>query len=228
MKRGFACCCLWVMLVAGGGCRGGAAIPDGWVADPQLGGSSVWQASAMAQRDRAPRLQVMIHYSRTHSTHTTLRVTHPGEPAVFWDPGGNYGKTKASYGRQNDVILDAPPDLPTWWAYRQRWLREPFLTIFEWDLAPQQSRAMRDALLDGALRGNDDPVFYTLRRPGLCNFAVCEFLRRFGPPHISPQLRDNFLPDSLAKQLWKQKPDRVLRYEGPVDALPTVWLPPAE
>lgn len=170
----------------------------------------------------APRLQVFIHYNRLYSTHTAVRLAMPGRPAVFWDPGGAYGRTKPSYGRANDIILDAPPDLPTWWRYRKRWLNEPFLLVFEWDLDVEQARTIRAALLDGAAHGRSAQEFQTRRSPGLCVFAVCDLLRTYGPPRISPKLRRNVLPNTLALQLWDQRPDRVLRYEGEVDTPPTV------
>lgn len=218
-------CLVWLLLFIGG-CRGGMAIPAGWTADPVLSEARAWQAPAQVQRDQAPRLQVMVHYNRTHGSHTTVRVTHSDAPAVFWDPGGEYGRTRPEYGRRHDVIVEAPPDLSTWWVYRKRWIGEPIVYVFEWDVHRHQARVMRDALLDGARRGRDDPLFYTQRYAGLCGFAVCEFLRRFGPPAVSVNLRDNFLPDGLAKQLWQHNPDRVLRYEGAIDATPTVWVPP--
>ncbi|MBB6428719.1 hypothetical protein [Algisphaera agarilytica] len=205
------------------GCRSGAVAPAGWTADETADvAPEAWQSEAQAVRDRTPRLQVFIHYSRTHSTHTALRVTTPGKPPVFWDPGGAYGLTKPSYGRKNDVILDAPPDLPTWWVYRKRWLKEPFLYVFEWDLEAPHARAMRDALLDGAINGRKAEVFQTIRTPGLCVFGMCEFLRTYGPPHISTELHTNLLPNTLAMQLWDENPDRVLRYEGDLDAVPVV------
>lgn len=177
-------------------------------------------------RDREPRVQVFIHYDSLRSTHAAVRVAADDMPAVFWDPGGAYGLTKPAYGRVNDVILDAPPDLPTWWSYRKKWLREPFLLVFEWDLDPPQASAMRRALLDGAAYGRDATLFQTLCTPGFCGYAVSDFLRDYGPPQFRRKLGRYFMPDGLAQRLWAKSPDRVLRYEGPIDALPTVLLPP--
>jgi len=222
---------LLVVLLLTAGCRSGATVPDGWTADTaERLPADAWQPDAQAQRDHAPRLQVFIHYSRTHSTHAAVRVTTPNQPAIFWDPGGAYGRAKPAYGRSHDVILDAPPDLPTWWNYRQRWLHEPFLYVFEWDLDPPQAHAMRDAMLDGAAHGRAATVFQTSTTPGLCVYAVCRFLRTYGPPRISPKLRRSFWPNTLARELWRQTPDRVLRYEGDADATPVVLTridPPA-
>ncbi len=217
--------CLLLALLLSAGCRSGSTVPDGWAVDVDVSPpAAAWRPEAQIERDREPRLQVFIHYSRTHSTHTTIRVTTPGAPAVFWDPGGAYGRAKPSYGRTHDIILSAPPDLPTWWTYRQRWLNEPFLYVFEWDLEPAQAQAMQKALLDGAANGRRSEVFQTLRTPGFCVIAVCDFLRTYGPPHISPRLHRNFLPNTLANQLWRQDPDRVLRYEGGPDATPVVLM----
>lgn len=206
------------------GCRGGAVVPDGWATTP-LDTSQAWRSEAQVQRDESPRLQVMIHYNKSHSTHVALRITTHQHPAVFWDPGGAYGLNKPEYGRGNDIILDAPPDLPTWWTYRQRWIGEPLMLVFEWDLPQPHAAMMRDALLSGAKLGRDDPAFRTLRQPGWCNFAACEFLRTYGPPRIANDLSGGIFPDGLAKQLWQQTPSRVLRYEGPADAPPRVILP---
>ena len=202
------------------GCRSGATAPRGWTATTDA--AEIHDPA----RDREPRVQVFIHYDSLRSTHAAVRVVADDKPAVFWDPGGAYGLTKPSYGRVNDVILDAPPDLPTWWNYRKRWLREPFLLVFEWDLDPPQASAMRRALLDGAAYGRDARLFQTLRTPGFCGFAVCDFLADYGPEGFQRGLGRHFMPDTIAHRLWKKTPDRVLRYEGPVDALPTVWVPP--
>lgn len=200
-------------------CRGGAKIPADWTAYPE----QAWPHEPV--RDVEPRLQVLLHWDRVRSTHVAVRVTTENAPPVVWDPGGAYGLTKPEYGRRNDVILTAPPDLPTWWEYRARWLHEPYMLVFEWDVSPSRAESLRDVLLRGAAVGRDSPEFQTVRRPGFCNFAVCSYLRDYASPPISRDLGSYFLPDDLAKRLWGQKPDRVLRYAGPVDALPTVWLP---
>ncbi|MEM9915699.1 MAG: hypothetical protein AAF911_12125 [Planctomycetota bacterium] len=230
MTRTLGPVCLLLALLLGTGCRSGSVVPDGWGIDPAAAATpaEAWQAEAQAQRDDAPRLQVFIHYAHTHGSHVAVRVTTPDQPAVFWDPGGAYGMTKPAYGRKHDIILDAPPDLPTWWSYRQKWLNEPFLYVFEWDLEAPQARAMRHALLDGATHGRSAEEFQTVRTPGLCVIAVSDFLRTYGPPHISPKLRSNFWPNTLALQLWRQQPTRVLRYEGEADATPVVLAPIAQ
>ena len=212
---------LWVAAVGGmGGCRAGAKIPAGWTARPQ----QAWVHRP--DRDLEPRLQVMLHWDKLRSTHVAVRVTTPDAPPVLWDPGGAYGLTKPEYGRVNDVVLTAPPDLPTWWEYRARWLREPFMLVFEWDLPGDSAERLRDVLLIGAAQGRDDPVFQTVRSPGFCNFAVCDYLRTYASPPIDPGLGSYLMPDGLAQRLWRQQPARVLRYAGPIDALPTLWLPP--
>jgi hypothetical protein len=211
-----------VLVLLNAGCRGGADVPAGWRDHPDQG----WLVSPA--RDREPRLQVMIHYDRIRSTHIAVRVTSPDAPAVFWDPGGAYGLTRPSYGRTNDIILAQPPDLTTWWNYRQRWLREPFMVVFEWDLPDAAAVRMRDALLSGAERGTDDPVFRTRRTPGLCNLAVCNFLRRFASPPLRVAIGRYWLPDTLALRLWTSQPDRVLWFAGEPDAVPTLLLPPDE
>ncbi|MEM8738740.1 MAG: hypothetical protein AAGG38_09735 [Planctomycetota bacterium] len=172
-------------------------------------------------------LQVYIHYRFTHSSHTAVRVgVGDGSAlAVFWDPGGAYGLTRPSYGRHHDVIVDKPPDAQTWWAYRAKWLREPLLLVFEWDLEVAHAKRLREALLDGARHGRSATRFKTVRLPGLCNLGVTEFLQEFGPPVIEGKLARYVMPDGLAQELWKQRPDRVLRFEGAIDARPTVWVP---
>ncbi len=211
---------LLLVLLAQTACRGGSNIPATWSRHP----AQAWPHEPA--RDLEPRLQVFLHWDRFRSTHVAVRVTTPDAPPVFWDPGGAYGLTKPEYGRRHDVILTAPPDLPTWWNYRARWLREPFMLVFEWDVGQTRAEGLRDILLQGAARGRDDPKFQTVRTPGFCNFAVCDYLRRYASPPISDRLGSYFFPDSLAQRLWKQHPDRVLHYAGAVDALPDLWLPP--
>jgi hypothetical protein len=170
---------------------------------------------------------VLLHYDAVRSTHVTLRVTTPGLAPVFWDPGGAYGLTRPSYGRRHDVILAQPPDLPTWWRYRVTWLREPLMLVFEWDLPADQTRRMHRALMHGAEHGREAQAFRTLRSPGMCNFAVAEFLRRYASPPVSRRLASSLMPDTLAGQLWDQRPDRVLKFTGGIDDPPLVLRPPS-
>lgn len=211
---------LGAVLLGASGCHGGAVAPATWTATPP--DPTIHDPA----RDQEPRVQVFIHYDRLRSTHAALRVTSAHDPPVFWDPGGAYGLTKPHYGRSNDIILHAPPTLPKWWEYRARWMREPFLLVFEWDVEPAHADAMRHALLDGAKYGRRAALFRTLRAPGLCGLAVCDFLREHASPPLSPHLGAFFVPDSLAQRLWTQSPSRVLRYEGRYDATPMVLLPP--
>ncbi|MEO1237000.1 MAG: hypothetical protein AAFX76_09455 [Planctomycetota bacterium] len=216
------------------GCRAGSTAPPGWApAPPTTPTDSTHPPTPVSTAPIAtepPSLQVYIHYTHTHSSHTALRVAtgRPFDPPVFWDPGGAYGLTKPHYGRHHDVVLHRPPDPAVWWDYRKTWLREPLLLVFEWDLTDAHAHRLRNALLDGAHHGRDATHFQTLTTPGLCNFGVTDYLRAFGPPLIDPDLPRSFWPDTLARHLWKQRPDRVLRFQGPADAKPTVLLPPPD
>ena len=208
--------CVVLMLV---GCRAGSRPPRGWeeVKAPV--------DIESATRDLEPRLQVVVHYDKVRSTHVMIRVTSMQQLPVVWDPGGAYGLTRPAYGRQSDVVLAQPPDLRTWWQYRARWLREPFMLVFEWDIDAGLADVLQEILRLGAAEGTDATVFRTVRRPGFCNYAACSFLRRFATPPMSPGLRSTFMPDGLAQQLWHEKPDRVLRYSDSPDHPPSSWQP---
>ncbi len=199
------------------GCRGAMEVPRGWTPLPAD------QPTLSAERDEQPRLQVFIHYNDSRSTHAALRVTSPHGPAVMWDPGGGYQLDDTSYGRRNDVVVDRPPALETWWVYRVESMNEPVALVFEWDITPHHAARMQQALLRGA-EGSGGRL-NTRRRPGFCGFAVSDFLRHFGPPRIDINW-SYFWPDSLAKRLWTQHPDRVLRYSGLADAPPAIYVPP--
>ena len=46
---------------------------------------------SITNRPEKARLQVIIASGWITDNHTALRLESPGQPVVFWDPGGGYG-----------------------------------------------------------------------------------------------------------------------------------------
>ncbi len=165
-----------------------------------------------------PRLQVFIAYSGVGSSHSALRLVTNQESVIFWDPAGDYGRFDddwhAQHGlhsqdlqRENDLILNHPPDVETF--VRWRWtLDDTSVELFEWDLSKLQSKRLEEVLLHGTADDHPAGSFSTWTVPMFCTMATSDFLRRFANPMI--QLPERyFFPHNLAQALYTQSPSRV-------------------
>ena len=187
----------------------GPEIPKGWVAAPAK------RLLMDSRRDQDPRLQVIICYGWMMSHHSDLRLTCPQRAPLFWDPGGDFKENDPQYKRMNDLMHVHSPDVLEWWEYRSGQWREPFMKVFEWDLTRREAEQMHTILLQGCVEPGE---FRTETHGGFCNIAVSGYLQRFAGPRVD--VPDAMIwPDSLARHLWTQQPDRVLVFEGKKKAL---------
>ena len=196
-------------------------MPHGW---PQ----QMADAELLKADPDAPRLQVIIAYFEWWPNHVALRLVAPGRPVIFWDPGGGYGRKSPQLQRINDLIIDGAPDIPTYLPFR--WAQsDALIEIFEWRLPDSEAWRMHHILLVGAEIDADPQIdFSTDASAFFCAAAVSEFLQRFGAPTIH-MTATTILPARLSRDLYRQKPDRVLvfqRQQRP--QIQVMTLPPDE
>ena len=179
------------------------------------------------------RLQVFIAYSGVGSSHSALRLVTSYGSVIFWDPAGDYGRFDndwhAQYGlysqdlqRENDLILNHPPNEETF--IRWRWtLDDTSVEMFEWDLSTSPSKKIEGVLRHGTVDDHPAGSFSTWTAPMFCTMATSDFLRRFANPMI--QLSERyFFPHNLAQALYTQSPSRVHVFTK--DGKKSVYIPP--
>ncbi len=213
-----ACCCLVLLL----GC---AYLPLPHRPAPHLPES--WNAAAadfqtIADRPNKARLQIIIAYGQLVDNHAALRLVSPGRPVLFWDPGGGYNKQTAPHTRWNDLIVEDPPDLKTYLAFRRTHF-DTAVEIFEWAITIEQAEALYDVLRHGR-DGSDPPGAFTSQTVGLfCSQAISDFLGRFAGDIMT--LSDTyFWPNELAQVLYTQSPSRVILFRAANP--PVIYRPP--
>jgi len=164
---------------------------------------------ALSDSAARPVLQVLIAYNVYWPNHTALRLVDASGNAIFWDPGGGYGKTSSGIVRQSDLIVEHAPSLATYMVYR--WSNnDQVVEIFEWTLSASEARRMTDALLAGAARTGYKETGFRTATPGFfCNAAISSFLYDHGRPSL--HLGDSYiLPNLLSRELYTRQPDRVM------------------
>lgn len=198
---------------------------------------ATWQATPAAWPElsdaRGPRLQVLVAYGGLMAAHTAVRLVPSEGAVVFWDPAGDYGREGVGLDprwgpydehvtRRRDLIVSAPPDLPTYTRFR--WgLLDAGLEVFEWDLPAAHAEELRHVLLEGTRRSHPAGAFSTQAPMAFCTVATTDFLRRFPDPTRGlPGF--HFFPDSLARQLYGRAPSRVILFLP--DQAPRVYVPP--
>lgn len=219
MKKGLTACCCLVLLI---GC---AYLPKPHLPAPHLPDS--WTATAVdyhdiADRPNKARLQIIIAYGQLVDNHAALRLVCPGRPVLFWDPGGGYNAQTAPHTRWNDIIIEDPPDLQTYLAFRRTHF-DTAVEIFEWRISVDQAAAMYDVLRHGT-DGNHPAGIFRSDTPGLfCSTAISDFLGRFAQDTMTLSEK-YFWPNELAKALYTQAPDRVIVFRSA--NTPVVYRPP--
>ncbi|KPJ76080.1 MAG: hypothetical protein AMJ54_12915 [Deltaproteobacteria bacterium SG8_13] len=227
----FLACC-WLVLPVG--C---AYLPLPHMPAPHLPES--WTATAadfdaIADRTDEARLQVIIAYGQLVDNHAALRLVSPGHPVLFWDPGGGYNKQSAPRTRWNDIIIEDPPDLKTYLAFRRTHF-DTAVEIFEWRITPGQANRLADVLRYGTDGSHPAGPFRSETVGLFCSEAISDFLGRFAGD-IMTISETYFWPNELAKALYTQAPYRVIVfrstdtpviYQPPSTAQPVLSPPPA-
>lgn len=158
-------------------------------------------------------MQVFICYGWMTSNHACMRLEGPGKQSLYWDPGGGYGQNDPNIPTKHDLLLDDDAlTVEQLWDYRANGCNEPAMLMFEWNLTQEQARTRRHILIHGQTKNDPQGSFDSDAPGGFCSMAVSSYLRRFSSDNISLGRRW-FWPHNLAKQLWRNKPDRVLLFE---------------
>ena len=186
-------------------------LSDHWVSQPQV-------LHLVSANTRASRLQVIVTYDGSLSSHSALRLESENGNVTFWDPAGAYGlvghitdqhgKPIKPYGkRAKDIVITHIPDIPTYMKFR--WLvGDSSVEIFEWDLPNQQTKELREVLQMETDETHPKGEFHTETAPAFCSIAISNFLQRFVTPTLT--LADTYLwPHNLAEALLDYSPSRV-------------------
>jgi len=186
-------------------------LSDHWVSQPQV-------LHLVSANTRASRLQVIVTYDGSLSSHSALRLDSENGNVTFWDPAGAYGlvghitdqhgKPIKPYGkRAKDIVITHIPDIPTYMKFR--WLvGDSSVEIFEWDLPHHQTKELRKVLQMETDETHPKGEFHTETAPAFCSIAISNFLQRFVTPTLT--LADTYLwPHNLAEALLDYSPSRV-------------------
>ncbi len=157
-----------------------------------------------------PLLQVIIVYGPAWDHHSALRLVCPGQPVLFWDPGGSYGTTLPMDVRSKDLIMVNPPDLETYLQHIWHFSSVE-VEVFEWDLKPEDARELYNVLLNGTNKNHPSGRFTTTTMGLFCTVAVSDFLHRFAEKTMTVP-KSFFFPRDLARVLYTQSPKRVLAF----------------
>jgi hypothetical protein len=218
-KIGITACCCLVFLT---GCtylpkphRPTPHLPDAWSAVAA-------DFTTIADRPEQARLQIIIAYGQLVDNHAALRLVGPRRPVLFWDPGGGYNKQTAPHTRWNDIIVEDPPDLQAYLAFR-RTHYDAAVEVFEWHITAGQADELYDVLRYGTDADHPAGRFSSSTAGLFCSTAISDFLRRFAGD-IMTVSDTYFWPNELAQALYTQSPDRVIVFRA-ADA-PVIYRPP--
>lgn len=170
------------------------------------------EADILTADGEQPRLQIIVGYFDLWPNHTALRLVAPDRPVIFWDPGGGYGSTRPPYhARTRDLIVDRAPDILTYLPFR--WYNnDALIEIFEWYLTEGEAQRMHHILMAGAGIETDPEIDFDTETAGFfCAAAISQFLQRFGLPTIQIE-QTTASPGKLSRDLYQQRPDRVLLF----------------
>ena len=192
---------------------------------PQSWNGTVADDRALIDPPNQAQLQIIIAYGQLVENHAALRLVSPGRQALFWDPGGGYNKQTAPHTRWNDLIVQDPPDLKTYLAFR-RTRFDSAVEVFEWIITAEQAEELYDVLQNGRDASDPSGAFRTSTMGLFCSVAISDFLNRFAGDILT--VSDTyFWPNELAKVLYTQSPNRVIMIR-PDNPLVIYQPPPAD
>ena len=172
------------------------------------------------------KLHVMVMYRGTSCVHTTLRVYCRTKGPLFWDPAGGFASNHLYAGparrhrrydapvkegtvRENDVLVEKVPSLNQYLDWRKR-IDTHAVEIFEFNTSDEQAEGIWTILRYGTKSSHPKGSFSTNAMGGLCGLSVAKFLHRFAEDIV--KVDTVWHPHNLAKQLYKENPDRVIIY----------------
>ena len=184
-------------------------------------------AKSLEDNSKQSKLHVMIMYRGASCVHTALRVYCRSNGSLFWDPAGGFASRHRYAGqarryrryeapvnegpvRENDVLVEKAPSLNQYLDIGGNVLIHMLLRSSS--LIFQMSRRKKSGLLFVMV-----PNVHILKADlvqmqwgGLCGLSVAKYLHRFAEDIVKVDVV--WHPHSLAKQLYKENPDRVIIY----------------
>lgn len=224
---GLGLLCGMVLLM--GGCHSPLSAPAHWhqvssAGDPLDAGrvATVTTAAATSTTLSPYRMQVLICYDSAFSSHSGIRLVSP-ESTIFWDPGGMFGHEGAGgYVRRNSIV-DDPPTLDGYWAWRQTFT-EKAMQVFEYDLSAAE-HAQLYGVLDRCRGSVQLPDGFTSNWVGgQCCVGTSQFLQRYFHTRVKVS-HEYFWPHSLSRELWEQPVGRVYDYRRGSPHAVVCWAP---
>ncbi len=82
--------------------------------------------------------------------------------------------------------------------------------IFEFNIVEDKAEELWTILRDATKRSHPNGKFHTKALGGACGLSIAKFLHRFAEDVV--EVDTVFFPHNLAKQLYKQNPDRIIIY----------------
>ena len=170
-------------------------------------------------------LHVMVMYNGP-CTHVALRLYCKKEGAIFWDPAGGFANDKVYVNpenqefnfdgsgnpdsiRLNDVIIKSVPSINQYLVWR-KFIDTHAAEIFEFIIPQDEAEELWTILRNGTKRSHPKGAFHTKAVGGTCGLSIAKFLHRFADDIV--EVKTVFYPHNLAKQLYKQNPERVIIY----------------
>ncbi len=167
-------------------------------------------------------LQVITGYTPPLYSHAAMRLETADGHVVFWDPGGDYAKTRST-GRDADRI-PRPPDIAEYIRWRLDVVGDRGGEVFEWDIPADKAAHLADVLENGRSGEGPDHAFDPDVPPTQCSMTISKYLRWFAPEYANVR-RNWFFPYELAQALYKHNADRIIVYR--LDAPVRVYYRPA-
>jgi len=183
-------------------------------------------AKSLEDNSKQSKLHVMIMYRGASCVHTALRVYCRSNGSLFWDPAGGFASCHRYAGqarryrryeapvnegpvRENDVLVEKAPSLNQYLDWRKR-IDTHAVEIFEFNISDEQAEEIWTIIRYGTKRSHPKGRFSTNAMVGLCGLSVAKYLHRFAEDIVKVDVV--WHPHSLAKQLYKENPDRVIIY----------------
>ena len=208
---------------------------------PRTWSANECNSKSLEDNDKQAKLHVMVMYNEGPCSHVALRLYCQDKGPIFWDPAGGFANEQGNYGmnqgnvdnededqelsinnsstvnsiRFNDVTTKKAPSINEYLAWRKT-IKTHAAEIFEFNISEAEAENLWDILRNGTTRSHPKGKFHTNAIGGTCGLSIAKFLHRFAEDII--KVNSAFYPHNLAKQLYKQNPDRVIIYrDGQLD-----------
>jgi hypothetical protein len=184
-------------------------------------------AKSLEDNSGQSKLHVMVMYHKTSCKHTALRLYCRTKGPLFWDLAGAFATQVRYLGpaarhnrdfatkrymdseRRDDVINEKVPSLNQYLDWRKT-INTHAVEIFEFNITDSEAEELYAVLRYGTKRSHPKGRFSTNAMGGLCGLSVAKYLHRFAEDIVKVDVV--WHPHSLAKQLYKEDPDRVIIY----------------